>query len=667
MATFSRISRLTMLSVACIFACANSFAQTTLLNQLNTLAASTQAVPVQETFAIATAGTYTVTLTDLGALLTPSAPLASVALAVTNGSSIVGTTLTAAGSTTFTASAAGNYTVQVVGSPGTVIGSGPIGIQIASSSGTQVASFSATLALPSTSTSTSNVGVLNDSFTVTSSGNYQVTLSDLQLPQALSTLTMAIANEGGVLVTNSTLATSSGTTTVSATVALQAGVTYRIFAGGQANTTTNAGLFGVSVTAQGSSTPVYSSTTPVGAVTYISSPALTAGSYTLSIADLAYPSALTALGGAVTLNGQSAAVLSAAGTQTFTAAANTYQVFAFGLASSSSEGSYALSLTPAGGAAQLSVARAVAASGGSTYTYSYDTTTVGGSVYSLSLADFSFPAQFTSLSVVAMQNGAPLGSALLAANSPASLTPTTGTVSLLVFAQPTSSGGLFGLSLTAGGSSTATFATTQGVGPLFSTSPVTITTSGSYELSLTDLAFPTPFASIGAIVTSGTSVVGETVSSGSITFNAPAGDYFVSFIAEPQGTYQAGTYLLTFGTPAAAPTLTLTASPTSVTADGTSTLTWSSTNVTSCTASGGWTGSEPVSGTATTSPIVSDTTFTLTCAGPGGNVSQSVTVDVTATTTPTTKSSSGGGVISLELLAFLFGVILLRASARGSG
>jgi hypothetical protein len=77
------------------------------------------------------------------------------------------------------------------------------------------------------------------------------------------------------------------------------------------------------------------------------------------------------------------------------------------------------------------------------------------------------------------------------------------------------------------------------------------------------------------------------------------------------------------------PTVSLAANPTNVAVGGTSTLTWSSTNATSCTASGGWSGSEPVSGSWTTSPLSSTSTFSLSCTGPGGTASQSITVSVT--------------------------------------
>ncbi|MDB6084330.1 MAG: glu81, partial [Gammaproteobacteria bacterium] len=66
------------------------------------------------------------------------------------------------------------------------------------------------------------------------------------------------------------------------------------------------------------------------------------------------------------------------------------------------------------------------------------------------------------------------------------------------------------------------------------------------------------------------------------------------------------------------PAAMLSAAPTSVAAGGTSTLTWSSTDATACTASGGWTGSLATSGTQATGALTADTTFSLTCTDPGG-------------------------------------------------
>jgi hypothetical protein len=83
------------------------------------------------------------------------------------------------------------------------------------------------------------------------------------------------------------------------------------------------------------------------------------------------------------------------------------------------------------------------------------------------------------------------------------------------------------------------------------------------------------------------------------------------------------------------PTVSLTANPTSVASGGSSTLTWSSTNATSCASSGAW-GVSPkaISGSEPTGALMSSSTFTLDCTGLGGTAGASATVTVT-TGTPT--------------------------------
>ena len=89
-----------------------------------------------------------------------------------------------------------------------------------------------------------------------------------------------------------------------------------------------------------------------------------------------------------------------------------------------------------------------------------------------------------------------------------------------------------------------------------------------------------------------------------------------------------------------APVTTLSASPSTITSGNSATLTWSSTNATSCTASGGWAGARATSGTSSFSPT-SNTTYTLACAGAGGTDSKSVTVTVSTTTVVPLPPSSG--------------------------
>lgn len=81
--------------------------------------------------------------------------------------------------------------------------------------------------------------------------------------------------------------------------------------------------------------------------------------------------------------------------------------------------------------------------------------------------------------------------------------------------------------------------------------------------------------------------------------------------------------------PPTPPSLSLSVSPSSVVLGQSALLIWSAANATSCVASGGWSGAQPVSGSASTGTLSQTTTFTLTAIGQGGSVSQTVTVAVT--------------------------------------
>jgi hypothetical protein len=100
-----------------------------------------------------------------------------------------------------------------------------------------------------------------------------------------------------------------------------------------------------------------------------------------------------------------------------------------------------------------------------------------------------------------------------------------------------------------------------------------------------------------------------------------------------------------------APTATLTANPTTVAGGGTSTLTWSSANATSCTASGGtFAGSKATGGSQPTGMLTSNTTYSLTCTGIGGTspvASTAVNIIPTALLTATPPAVPSGGASTL--------------------
>jgi hypothetical protein len=81
-----------------------------------------------------------------------------------------------------------------------------------------------------------------------------------------------------------------------------------------------------------------------------------------------------------------------------------------------------------------------------------------------------------------------------------------------------------------------------------------------------------------------------------------------------------------------APTVMLSASPTSIPNDESSTLAWTSANATSCSGTGKGFSPSGTSGSLAVSPHAT-TTYGVTCTGAGGSASQSVTVAVTAALT----------------------------------
>jgi hypothetical protein len=99
------------------------------------------------------------------------------------------------------------------------------------------------------------------------------------------------------------------------------------------------------------------------------------------------------------------------------------------------------------------------------------------------------------------------------------------------------------------------------------------------------------------------------------------------------------------------PSAILTAMPSTVPSGGSATLTWSSTNATSCTASGGWSGVLASSGNQGTGALSSNTSYSLTCTGPGGtSTPASATVAITPTAMLTAMPSTvpSGGSATLK-------------------
>ncbi len=101
--------------------------------------------------------------------------------------------------------------------------------------------------------------------------------------------------------------------------------------------------------------------------------------------------------------------------------------------------------------------------------------------------------------------------------------------------------------------------------------------------------------------------------------------------------------------PTSAPTVSLSASAASVTVGGSTTLTWSSTSATSCTASGGWSGARAVSGSELVGNITAATTYSLSCSGAGGT---SPVSSVTVTINPPSANVTVSGKVTYARVPF---------------
>src|SRR5262245_56228862 len=281
-------------------------AQTVVLEEWHTVATPGTPAPIEREVSFSTGGNYEVVVTDLGALATPAAPLASLHVAMTRGNDVLGTPLTAAGTLTFTAAAGSSGVVRVTGAPGNTPGSGLVRVQVrAAGAANPLLDFIDVLAVPPQAPGDGKY-VFDAAFTVANNGGYDVSLRDLAWPQTIQLLIMAVIEEGGPLVATFSSAISNPH---QQTLTLDAAKRYHLFAIARPDPAVAGvgGLYSVDVRATGGGGAVLNRTLPVGAVSSLGTATLPAGAHELVVADLEFPAALTRGGGNVVLNGQSVA------------------------------------------------------------------------------------------------------------------------------------------------------------------------------------------------------------------------------------------------------------------------------------------------------------------------------------------------------------------------
>jgi plastocyanin len=640
-----------------------------LLDQTSIVGAASVAPPAEYSFTATTAQALTLTLNDIQI----PAAFQSLQVAVTLGDSLVGSVAVDATThkgTLNIPAAAGNYTLHVIGLPDATQNIGSFGVCVAPATSVTscvaLYSFSGNIQTPATAKP--GTSTLNTNFTATSAGSYTVTITDDAFPVALQSVNGASVAGGIAQGSVPIVGLTSGTTQVT----LAAGVSYQLILAALADATVQAGLYGVRIT-DPSGNAVYDRTLPVGtmaASTIVQNPATQALSLTLT--DFAYPAPLSSAGIEVTQGSSVLASLTAPGSlPNFTGSAGSIEIWQYVVAGSQ-PGVYSATLStyqPSGSAvtnlySNTQVVNPGAASAATSYAFVAPLTS--GGTYNLVTNDFQFPAAFASLAATVAQNGA-----VLTQTSTGNFTAVAGPIVVVVNAAPPSGGiGIFGVTVqTSGTSPQIILDQTQAVGGVLGTRAITVSTTGSYDVTLADLGFPANFQNLAVVVSQGSQVQGKIFGGGTFSFSGTPGQYVLSTLATPTTTAtiaSANDYgLYSVRVAASAPSLTFTASATSVAAGSAVTLTWAGTDVTSCVAGGatGWTGTEQLSGTSSVT-ITATSALTLTCTGPGGSVSQSVNVTATAATPAASSSSGGGGALGYGALLAL-GALVLARSRRG--
>jgi hypothetical protein len=624
------------------------------------------ALPAPITFEVAAASTYTLTLSDLGL----PQELGSLRAIVTRDLAVIAqlevdyspASLAPPANKDFDATP-GSYRIHVLGIPDTGALAGGFGVLVAPKVGgpalTKHSDMIAAPAVPDSRQST-----LHTTFNVTQAGTYRLQLTDLLFPEALDAapqvLLLQDAPSGPVIVS------------------LNQGMfdatpgTYQLLIRAIASATSLSGLYNVRVDSGDNTAALYVSTQPVGNLPRATDVTITAaGTHALTLTDAVFPASLTSLSAVVTQNGAVLEKLDAAGTKNVVAAQGPAQVYVHAAPSATEGvGAFSVQLTRAGTEVYANVVPVDAsAEPQSPAIYSVESSAaVTAGPYQLQLEDFERPEPL-SLLKAAMTQGA-IVRGLLASEGTAQFNLQAGRLKVLVALRlPTSSNpaesrnALFGLTVTAGGGGTPLLETTRGVGGFFRTHPVVVPAAGPYDLTLQDLAFPDSMRDAMLVITRGTDLIAQIYGSSTVTKQQlGAGTYVLNFLGRPAVGESYGAYGLKIANSPPLPTVTLSAASASVTSGQSTTLNWAATDATTCTASNGWSGAKNTTGSLPTGALTANTTYDLSCTGPGGTGNASVTVTVSPPSAGGRRG--GGGAMNLLLMGALCFLMGMRRRTR---
>ncbi len=377
---------------------------------------------------------------------------------------------------------------------------------------------------------------LEYSFSTTTAQALTVTITDFQTPAAFASLQVAVTL-GDTLVGSGTVDSSH-----TATVALPAAIgNYVVHVIGTPDTTQAFGSFGVTVASTATPTDFIAQFS--GNLTIPSPPSTmgtssfstnftstTAGNYTVTLTDDAFPVALNFLSALIINDATQTTISPGTPTQVTLAAGTTYQLLLAATANPSlGAGLYGVHITDPNGGVVFDRTLPVGGVGSATVV-----SNPSAQALTLGLADYQYPAALSTVAAAVTQGGlAPLAE-LTAAGSVANIAAPAGPLDLWTYAAAGSQPGVFGVTLST--SADILYSTTQVVNPSAAAAStsygfvVNLPAAGSYQLAATDFQFPSALQSLTATVAQNGTVLTQN-STG--VFNAAAGVAVVLVNATP--------------------------------------------------------------------------------------------------------------------------------------
>ena len=383
-------------------------------------------------------------------------------------------------------------------------------------------------------------------FAITQPGAYQVTLTDLKLPAALTSARLAVTRGTTVLGTV-------GTTPSQATASFNFDATagdYVVRVVGKP-AASGAGAVGVKVTRAGETAAFNEFVATIAApppqvpenraILDANFTPTVSGSYEIVLADLNLPEALSDLLASVTeVGGPQLAILPTAGTATFNAVAGVeYKVVAIAESPlATNAGLFSVRVRQVGASTNV-FARTVPVG----RVEQIGTVVLGAGAHVLALTDLQFPVALARKGAALTKDGAL--AAQTAGTGDTAFTPVPGDHSVYVIADAAvGSTGSYGLEVRPNPGA-AVFSTVKTVGGAAGTTPaynfvVDIATAGDYRVRVADFGFPSRFTALQLGASQGGSLLGTLTTEGSLNLTSvAAGRLFVVVVGAP-GTASGG-------------------------------------------------------------------------------------------------------------------------------